>query len=106
MYSRFQKADESGDTDFYKFKIVDLRQDIVLNNIEIANFLKEKVYEEDYKFFVKTTKIDGFIKIKIIEISLIYSGNPDRILSEEEVTDFLIDIFDLFDYDVIDIKRE
>lgn len=102
---KIQKADENGDTDFYKFKIVDLCQDIVLNNIEIADILKEKVYEEDYTFFVKTTKIDEFVKIKIIEISLLGGDKPDRILSEEEVKDFLIDIFDSFDYDVINTKE-
>lgn len=102
---KVQKADESGETDFYKFKIVDLCQDIVLDNIEIADLLREQTFEEDYAFFVKTTKIDGFVKIKIIQIAQFGSEESDKILNEEDVTDFLIDVFDSYDYDVFDIKE-
>lgn len=102
---KVQKADENGDTNFYKFKIADLCQDIVLDSGQVADILREHVYEEDYTFFVKDTKRDGFVKIKIIQIAPFGSEEPDTVLKEEEVTDFLIDVFDSSDYDVIDIKE-
>lgn len=102
---KVKTVDENGDTDFYKFKVVNLCQDIVLDNIEVADLLIEKTYTEDHTIFVKTTKRNGFVKIKIIQIAPFGSDEPDKILNEEEVTDFIIDTFNSCDYDVIDIKE-
>lgn len=102
---KVQKADENGDTNFYKFKVADLCQDIILDCGQVADILRENMYEEDYAFFVKDTKRNGFVKIKIIQIFPFGSEEPDIVLNEVEVTDFLIDSFDSCDYDVIDIKE-
>lgn len=106
---RVEKVDEDGESNFYQFKIIDIEQSPatrVLERHEIFDIIYDPVYGDDYNVVVKESKCKDFVKIRIIEIAPFGSKEPDKILDEEAVKDFIIDAFDPYQVDIYNTEEE
>lgn len=98
-------VDEDGDTDFYKFKIIDLIAETILGRDDVEDILRDPLFAEDeYRFDVRDSKLKGFIKIMISE-----RGDPSlswRVNSKKEVEDYLNNVFVPEEFEVINEDGE
>ena len=85
---KVEVVDEDGDMDFYKFKIIDLIEDTVLDRDDVEDLLQEPLFEEEeYTFNIKESKLEGFVKI-----AMTVCGHPSlsgRIMTKEEIEEYL-----------------
>lgn len=98
-------VDEDGESDFYKFKIIDLIADTVLDVDDIEEILRDPLYSEDeYTFIIKESKLKGFVKIAMTEC-----GDPclsERIMTKGDVEEYLKKAFLPEEFDVINEEGE
>ena len=94
---RVEVVDEEGDANFYKFKIIDLVEDVVLDSDDVEDILLEPLFEGDeYAFNVKQSKMKDFVKIMIIEFDM----------TKEDVEEYLRNALPAEDYDIINEDGE
>lgn len=103
---KVEKVDEDGETDFYRFKIVDLIEDRILDEDDVLDHLREPMSDVDFNIIVNTTMCKDFVKIKIIEYAPFGSKEENKVLNEEEVRKFIIDAFSAEEFDVYDRKED
>lgn len=106
---KVEKVDEDGEANFYQFKIVDIELSPatrVLDRYDVFDIIYDPVYGDDYNVIVKESKRKNFVKIMIIEIAPFGSKEPDKILDEKAVKDFIIDAFDLYQVDIYNTEEE
>lgn len=103
---RVDKVDEDGESNFYQFKIVDIEENKILDRYDVFDIIYDPVYGDDYNVVVKESKRKDFVKIRIAEIAPFGSKEPDKILNDEDVKDFIIDAFDLHQVDIYNTEGE
>ena len=102
---RLEIVDEEGDSNFYKFKIIDLVEDKVLYAEDVEEIILESLFEGDeYAFNIKQSKIKDFVKIAITE----FGDDPlqSYIMTKEDVEEFLKKALPDEDYDIINEDGE
>lgn len=98
---RVEEVDEDGESNFYKFKIADLKADKIMGPGEIDEILRDPPFDvEEYGFIVKSVSQKDFVKIRIVQFG--NTDDQDRSLSKEEVIDYIVDTFSAEDFDVYD----
>lgn len=100
---KVEVVDEEGEANFYKFKIIDLIADAVLNRDDIEDLLQDPLLVDgEYTFNVKESKLKDFVKIAITEF--IDLPLKKHIMTKEEVKEYLKNTllseeFDIFNED-------
>lgn len=98
---RVEAVDEEGESNFFKCKIVDTEEDIILDSDDVEEILRDPTFDdEDYIYIVKKSSQKDFVKIKIISYDDSISGG--KCLTSEEIIDVLIDAFAEGKYDIYD----
>ena len=98
-------VDEDGDSDYYKFKFVDLVTDEVLDVDEVSSALSACTREQDYDVSVKASGIVDFVKIKVTALDI---GREDlaRVLDRDGVVDYLMSVPDPYEFDIYNEQQE
>lgn len=102
---KVEVVDEDGETNFYKFKIIDLMADTVLDKDDVEDLLREPSFaEEDYTFNIKESKLKDFVKIAITDFrELPLMG---RIMTKEDVEEYLKDTLLSEEFEVVNEDGE
>jgi len=97
-------VDEDGEANFYKFKIIDLVADTILDKDDIEDILRDPSFAEEYAFNIKESKLKDFVKIEITE----FREFPLReyMMTKEDVEEYLKDTLPSEDFDVINEDGE
>lgn len=99
--AKIEVVDEDGEPNFYRFKIIDLAQNRALDLYDVYDTLGESPFDtEEYEFFVKGVSQEDFIKVRITQF-----GNYQesaRLLTKEEVVDYIINTFSTGEFEVYD----
>ena len=97
---KVEVVDEDGEANFYKFKIIDLIADAVLDKDDIEDLLREPSFaEEEYAFNIKESKLKDYVKIAITEFREF--SLMENIMTKEEVEDYLKDTLPSEEFEVI-----
>lgn len=97
---KVEVVDEDGETNFYKFKIIDLVEDSLLDRDDVEDLLQDSSFvEEEYVFNIKESKLKDFVKIAITE----FRNFPlqEHIMTKEEVEEYLKGTLPSEDFDII-----
>lgn len=101
---KVEVVDEDGEANFYKFKIIDLIADTVLDKDDVEDLLRESSFaEEDYAFNIKESKLKDFVKIAITDFREFPRGN---IMTKEDVEEYLKNTLLSEEFDVINEDGE
>jgi hypothetical protein len=98
-------VDEDGQTNLYKFKIIDLIADTVLDRDDVEDLLQDPLLVDgEYAFNIKESKLKDFVKIAITE----FRDFPlrEHIMTKEEVEEYLKGTLLSEEFDVINADGE
>ena len=84
---RVEVVDEDGEANFYKFKIIDLIADTVLDREDVEDLLRDPLStdEVEYTFNIKESKLKDYVKIAIIE----FRDFREYIMTKGDVEEYL-----------------
>lgn len=102
---KVEVVDEDGEDNFYKFKIIDLIADTVLDKDDVEDLLQDPlIVDGEYAFNIKESKLKDFVKIAITELR--ESPLGEHPMTKEEVEEYLKDILLSEEFDVINEDGE
>lgn len=100
---RVEVVDEDGESNFYKFKIIDLIADTVLDRDDVEDLLRDPLpIDGEYIFNIKESKLKDFVKIAITE----FRDFREYMMTKKDVEDYLKDTLLSEEFDVINENGE
>lgn len=101
---KVEVVDEDGEANFYKFKIIDIIADTILDKDDVEDLLQDPIIVDgEYIFNIKESKLKDFVKIAITELEFPFQ---EHVMTKKDVEDYLKNTLLSEEFDVINEDGE